>query len=449
MNITVLGVGKVGENLVKQFVKDGHDVVVIDTKGSEVERLVNYYDVMGTVGSGLEKETLVSSGVAFCNVFIACTSYDEVNILACILAKKLGAKHTIARVRNPELYSQVDTMKNEFGLDLAFNPEYRTSTAISHILKFPSANSVESFAGGRAIMVSFTIEEGNSLIGKSLVEIASYGYKMLFAIVVRGEQTLIPKGNFVIEEGDEVHIIAKETELIAFCKKIKIFKPRAKSVFIVGGGRVSYYLAKELTKNGVSVKIMELDKNRAEQLADELSGVSILCGDATDQSLLEEESLRNSDALVALTGTDETNVIISMYAKSRKVDKVVTKINKEAVSDMVKHMGLDTIISPKEVIASYIIKFIRACGVNKGDNINALYRLHDNVEALEFTATSDCEFLGVALKDLKVKKDLLIGGIVRDGEYILPSGESQIIEGDRVIVVASLNTVTQLADIVK
>ncbi len=449
MKISILGIGKVGRNLVKTFAGDNHDVVVIDKSREAVSSLVNDFDVKGVVGGGIEKEAMIEADVGSSDLFIACTSRDEVNILSGVLAKKLGAKKTIARVRDPELFNEIKGMQEEFGLDLAFNPELRTADAISHVLKFPSANSVESFAGGRAIMVSFSIEAGNPIIGKSLIEIANYGYKLLFAIVVRGEKTFVPRGDCVIEEGDEVYIIAKETELANFCKKIKIFKPRAKTVFIVGGGRIAYYLAKDLCDSGVSVKIMEKDNDECVELSKNLPKASVLCGDGTDMGALEEENFKHADALVALTGMDETNVIISLYAKEKKIDKVITKINRTPVIEMVKDLGLDTIVSPKEAIASHIIRFVRATSEGGDDKINSLYRLHDKVEAIEFDLNDEGIFADKKLKELKIRKDVLIGGIVRNGEYILPSGDCQITLGDKVIIIAPSNTVTELADVLK
>lgn len=449
MKISVLGVGKVGRNLVKTLVNDNHDVVAIDKSRARISKLVNEFDINGIVGGGVEKETMLQADVGLSDVFIACTSRDEVNVLSSILAKKLGAKATIARVRDPELFDEINGMKEEFGVDLAFNPELRTAHAISQVLKFPSANKVESFAGGRAIMVPFTIEKGNTIIGKSLIEIANYGYKLLFAMVVRGEDTFIPRGDFVIEEDDEVYIIAKEAELVNFCKKIKIFKPRAKSVFIVGGGRISYYLAKDLIDGGVSVKIMEKDEDKCEKLSVDLDKATILCGDGTDMNALDEENFKNTDALVALTDMDETNVIISLYAKEKKIDKVVTKINRNHVLEMVKTIGLDTIISPKEVIANHVIKFVRATELGKDEKINSLYRIHDKIEAIEFDVVDDGIFSDKTLKELKIRKDVLIGGIVRQGEYILPSGDCQISVGDKVIVLAKANAVSELADVLK
>ena len=263
MKIIVVGAGKVGTTLIENFVKEGHDVVVVDLDEKTVNYVVNRLDANGVVGSGLERQTLSDAGVESADFLIASTSRDELNILCCVLAKKLGVKRTIARVRDPQLFSEIDSMREYLGLDLAFNPELQTALEISQVLKFPSAKSVDTFADGKALMVEFDISASNPICGKTLMQIsATYGYKLLFCMIIRGDKVFIPRGDFTVMENDVVYIIAKESELAAFCKSLKIFKPRAKSVFIIGGGKIGYYLSKELLKDGVSVKILESDKPR-------------------------------------------------------------------------------------------------------------------------------------------------------------------------------------------
>ncbi|MBR1983996.1 MAG: Trk system potassium transporter TrkA, partial [Clostridia bacterium] len=384
MKIVILGVGKVGDTLVKNLINENHDIVVIDQNAEIVNKIVNRYDVKGIIGSGIERDVLSSAEVSTANLFIACTSRDEINVLTCVLAKKLGVERTIARVRDPELFKEMGNMTDVFGLDLVFNPEYRTAMEISQILKFPSAKNVESFANGKALMIEFPILKGNPIIGKSLIEIAEYGHKILFAMIERGEEVIIPRGVTKIQENDNVHIIATESEMTAFCKKLKIFKPRSKSIFIVGGGRVCYYLAKELAKSNTSVKIMESDLDRCQFLSEVLPKADVINSDATDQQGLEEENIKGTDACVVLTGSDETNVIVSLYAVKNKVQKVITKIANENVIDMVENMDLDSIVSPKTVIANHILRYVRATNVFASDVINNLYKLNDKTEALEF-----------------------------------------------------------------
>ena len=447
MKIVILGVGKVGDTLVKNLINENHDIVVIDQNAEIINKIVNRYDVKGIIGSGIERDVLSSAEVSTANLFIACTSRDEINVLTCVLAKKLGVERTIARVRDPELFKEMGNMTDVFGLDLVFNPEYRTAMEISQILKFPSAKNVESFANGKALMIEFPILKGNPIIGKSLIEIAEYGHKILFAMIERGEEVIIPRGVTKIQENDNVHIIATESEMTAFCKKLKIFKPRSKSIFIVGGGRVCYYLAKELAKSNTSVKIMESDLDRCQFLSEVLPKADVINSDATDQQGLEEENIKGTDACVVLTGSDETNVIVSLYAVKNKVQKVITKIANENVIDMVENMDLDSIVSPKTVIANHILRYVRATNVFASDVINNLYKLNDKTEALEFIVNENFRYIGKKLKDLKLKSNTLIGGIVRGNEFILPSGESEFNVGDTVIVVTEKNQVSDFLEI--
>lgn len=450
MKIIVIGVGKVGATLIESFVEEGHDVIVVDSDENKVSAAVNKYDVNGIIGGGLERSVLADAGVEGADFFIACTSRDETNVLCCVLAKKLGAKRTIARVRDPQYFKEMENLREYLGLDLAFNPEYRTALDIEKVLKFPSATSIESFAGGKALLVEFGISRENPINGKSLMQISGeYGYKLLFCMVKRGDKVFIPRGDFVIRENDGVYIIATEAELTAFCKKLKIFKPHAKVVLIIGGSKIAYYLSDRLIKNGVSVKIIENDRVRCEELSAALPEATVLFGDGTDRTILCEEGVKNCDACVSLTGVDEENVIISLYAQMLGVGKAVAKVDRPTVSDMVIKLGLDTVVSPRNSIANHIIRFVRHELSEKETGITALYRLHDDVEAAEFTVDDDFSGTGEKLCDLKIKKNVLIGGVVRGGEFILPVGETRFLMGDRVIVVAAESQITSLNGILR
>lgn len=450
MNIIIVGAGKVGETLVKNFINENHDIVVVDVNPETVSNVVNRYDVMGIVGGGLERSVLTDAGVSKADFLIACTSRDEMNILCCVLARKLGAKRTVARVRDPEYFKEVDGMRGELGLDFAFNPELATANEIAQVLKFPSAINVESFAGGKATMAEFEISKDNPINEKSLMEIATnYSKKILVAMVCRGEEVFIPRGDFVIKSGDRIHIIATESEITAFCKRLKIFKPRAKSVFIVGGGKIAYYLSQMLLSSGVDVKIAENNEQRANELSAMLSKATVLFGDGSDNEFLDEESLKNNDACVTLTGMDEENVIISLYAKQGGVGKVITKIDRPSLVKMVSGLGLDTIVSPRNVIANHIVRFVRAHQVEASGGIDTLYKLHDKVEAAEFTVGEGFSGVGKSLKDISIKQNVLIGGIVRGDKFIQPSGDSKLEKGDKVVVVTAASQITELAQILK
>ncbi len=450
MNIIISGVGKVGGTLVETLIKENHNIVVIDKDAKTVEHIINKYDVNGIVGNGSERDILIDAGIAKADFFIASTSHDEANILCCVLAKTFGAKYTIARVRDPEYFKEEDTIKEYLGIDMLFNPEYRTAIEIARVLKFPSAKNVETFAGGLANMVEFTITENNPLINKSLIEINNeYKSKVLFAIVHRDEKLIIPHGDFIIQENDTVLVIAPENEISAFFKKLHTFKMRAKSVFIIGGGKVAFYLARELLKSGISVKILENNEERCRELSENLSGATIILADGTDKEILEEEKLKNADACVTLTGMDEENVIISLYAILSKVKKVVTKIDRPSVSEMVKMLGLDTVVSPRYVIANHVLRFVRAHQGEASADINTLYKIYNEAEAIEFSVDEDFSKVNVPLKDLSIKRDILVGGIIRGNEFILPSGSSEIKVGDKVIIVATEKQITELNEILR
>ena len=452
MNLVIIGAGKVGETLIENLVKENHDITVVDIDATTVQNVLNHYDVQGVVGGGIERSVLLQAGADKADFFIACTSRDEMNILSCVLARKLGAKKTIARVRDPEYFKEMDNMREDLGLDFAFNPELATAIDIAQVLKFPSAKNVEKFADGKAKMVEFEILENNPIKDKSLKEISKeYGNKFLFGVVNRGDKAYVPNGDFVMKAGDVVSIIASETEITSFFKKIKTFKPRAKMVFIVGGGKIAYYLAKELSDSGVSVKIMEKDESRAEALSAVLPSVTVLLGDGTEQDSLEEENFKRADACVTLTGMDEENVIISLFAKQSGVDKIITKVDRASVLKMVGQLGLDTVVSPRNVIANHIIRFVRAYqNVNVGDDgINTLYRIGEQAEVIEFTTGENFVGKDKALKELSIKEGVLLGGIIRNDEFISPSGDSKIKVGDRVIVVTAGQQITELSKILK
>ena len=450
MNIVIVGAGKVGETLIGNLVHEKHNLAIVDSDYEIIKSVVNRYDVKGIVGGGLERNVLLDAGVDKADLLIACTSHDEMNILCCVLAKKIGVHGTIARVRDPQYFKEMENMRTDLGLDYAFNPELATALEIAQVLKFPSARSVESFAGGRTRMAEFEITIHNPLVGNSLYRISKeYGNKILIGVVQRDNKIIIPHGDYIVQTGDIIHIIGDEQEVVSFCKKINIFKRRAKSVFIIGGGKITYYLAKELLSSGVSVKIVEKDEERAQELSEQLPKATILIGDGTYQEILDEENLKNTDACITLTGMDEENVMISLYAMQSKVDKVITKIDRPSVLDLVNMLGLGTVVSPRNVIANHIVRFVRSYSSAKDESADTLYKIGNKAEALEFTVPDGFEGVNIPLKQLTLKKNVLIGGIVRNNEFILPSGDSTLNVGDRVIVVTEAKQFTKLSQILK
>ena len=449
MNLIIIGAGRVGNTLISNFITEKHDIVVIDIDNSVVQNLVNKHDVNGITGSGLERDVLLSAGIERADFVIASTTQDEKNILCCALAKKFGAKHTIARVRNPEIFKEMNNMKEIFGIDFFFNPELQSAQEIVQVLKYPSAKSVETFSDGKASMLEFVIAKDSPLADKQIIQIAKeYGKDFLFGLVKRGDTAFIPHGNFVVKANDTVHLITAESSLYNITKRLQIFKRSAKSVFIVGGGTIAYYLAKELLDSKIDVKIVENNEQRADELAQILPRATILLFDATNQEYLDEEKMQDSDAFVALTGMDEENVITSIYAKNKGVQKVITKVDKMSTLNLISELNLDTIISPRNIIANQIIRFVRA-NQTSTSNIKTLYKLHDLAEAMEFVVDASFEKVDIPLKDLNINHNVLIGGIVRNGEFILPEGKTVIKENDKVIVLTIDTQITGLNQIIK
>ncbi len=449
MNLVILGVGKVGGTLVENLVKENHNIVVIDNNPKTLENIVSKYDVKGIIGSGISRSVLSDAGVSKADFFIASTSRDEVNIVCSVLAKKMGARYTVARVRDPEYFKEISDMKAELSLDMAFNPEYKTALEIANVLKFPSAVNVENFTDSSVSVVDFLVAENNPVIGKRIMDIVKeYSSNLIFAMVSRNGKEHIPLGSFEIEEGDKISVIGKDKEIAAFCKKLHIYKMPAKSAFIIGGGKIGFYLARELCKNGIDVKVVEKDEKRCETLSSALPNANVILGDGSSQELLEEEGLKDYDACVTLTGMDEENAMLSLFAKQLKVNKVVTKIDRPSLLKMVKSMGLDSACSPREIIANSILRFVRSRQGDFDGRVMRLYRLGETVEALEFIVGESFP-CGVPIKEIKFQKDILICGIVRNGEYVLPVGDSTFTAGDKIIVAAPARKISEISEILR
>ena len=450
MKVVIVGIGKIGESLATRLLKEKHDVTVVDEDYQTVDDIVNRSDVKGVVGNCLERHILSEAEVDKADCFFACTPRDELNILSAVLAKKMGAKRVVARVRDPKYLSSLESLKDELNVDMIFNPEYRTALEIRQILKFPSAISADSFASGKVSLTEFRIPEDSPIRDMTVRDAArTAGGNMLFAVVSRDNKVYIPNGDFVLQANDLVHIAAEEKDLLELSKKINVFKQKAKSVVILGGGRISYYLAKELLADGVKVKIIEIDEDRCRELDAELTKATVICADGTETDVLEEEGIRSADALIAMTGMDEENAVISLFAASLGHLKVVPMITSTPLAKMVRRLGLDCVIAPHEVIADQLVRFVRANQVDEGEGINALYRIHDKAEAIEFTVQPDFPGIGIPLKSLKVKNNVLLCGVVRDGDFILPSGETTLNVHDKVLVVTGVKQVTELDQILK
>ena len=454
MKIVIAGCGKIGAAVLSNLVSEGHDVVVIDNDDSVITYLTNIHDVMGVCGSGTDYETLSEAEVQNAELFFAATGSDELNMLSCFIAKKMGAAHTIARIRNPEYNSSsFSFMKQNLGLSMSVNPEMLAAHELHNILRLPSAVNIETFCQNSFEMVELRLKQDSPLDGVRLMDLRTrYKAKFLVGAVRRGDEVYIPDGNFVLKSGDRIGLTASPTEMLRILKSIGVLQKRAKNVMLFGGGRISFYLAKMLISGGHTVKIIEKDPQLCQFFSDELGSEAIMIhGDGTHQELLQEEGLTEQDAFVSLTGMDEQNILIACYAAAQNVPKVITKVNREELMDMAERLGLDSIISPKHTVANILVQYARALQNSLGSSVETLYKLMDDkVEALEFIVKSDtARGIGKKLRDLKLKPNILIAGIIRDRKTVIPTGDDMILPDDRVVVLAANQRLQDFSDIFK
>lgn len=449
MKIVIIGSGKVGSNLSQSLSKEGHDITIIDCNTEALQKIQNTQDVMCIVGNGADVDTLLEASVEKTGLLIATTHHDELNILCCLIAKRLGAKKTISRVRTPLYYKQIDLIKDDLHLSMVINPEYTTANEILRVLLFSPAVKLEVLAKGRFELVEYKLKENSNIIGKSLAEIYKHTkIKCLICTVERDNQIYIPSGNFVLQANDKINISASHKELEKFFKSLGSTKTKIKNVMIVGGGRICYYLTKQLIPLGIRVKIFEINLDKCKELAEKFPKATIIHGDGTDQELLMEEGLNEVDAFVSLTGIDEENIVMSLYAKNNSNAKVITKINRDSYHEITSQLGLDCVLAPKNLTVSSILSYVRSLD-NTNSNIEALYHIVGNkAEAIEFRIKNDIPCLvGIPLKDVVLKKNILIGGIIRKREPIIPNGNTCIQIGDTVIIICKDYHFSDITDI--
>lgn len=452
MKIIIVGCGKVGNKLIEQLSHEKeHDITVIDTRANVVENAVNEYDVMGVVGSATDIDTLSEADVEKADVMIAVAGSDELNLIICLMAKKLGNCQTIARVRKPEYFKTINLIKDDLGLTMVVNPEQAAASEIARVLRFPTAIKIDTFAKGRVEILNFEVTEGSVLDGLKLMDFSSkIGIPILICGVERGKEAFIPSGNFVIHSKDLISIIAPIGEAGKFFKKIGVRTNRVKDALIVGGGETSYYLAKRLLKTGIDVKIIEQKQERCDELFQLLPEATITHGDGTDNKLLIEEGLEKYDSFISLTNIDEENVLLSLYAKSITKGKVVTKINRIEYGNVIDDLQLGTTIYPKNITAEYILRFVRAKQNSYGSGIETMHFILDGkAEALEFRVKENSPISNKKLMDLKLKENILIACITRGGKIIIPHGQDMILPGDTVIIVTLKEGFTDISDILR
>lgn len=451
MKIVIIGAGKIGLSLARCLSEDGNAVTIIDSNPKTVEDTVNALDVNGVMGNGVNITVQKDAGVNKSDVLIATTFSDEINMLCCLIAKKLGVKRTVARIRDPEYSRQFILMLDMMGLDFAVNPELESASEMSRLLRYPTAISLDSFAKGRVDLAEMIISEGSPLDGLKISEITrTLDVRLLVCAIQRGEEVIIPNGESVILAGDKIHFTAGHEQLTAFFNKIGAYAKKLRNVLIIGGGRIAYYLARRLQDSGMSVKIVEKDEKRCLELSEMLPKAEIIHGDGTDQSLLDEIGFAQFDACVAATGVDEENIIISMYAKHGGMSKIITKISKSTMMNMLNSVGIDTVISPRELTENLILSYVRALKNTEGSSVITLHKLVDGrVEALEFRVSDNSAVINKPLFELDLKGGLLISCIIRGNNIIIPGGRDVILPGDSVIVTTVNQQLSDLDDILK
>lgn len=450
MNIIVVGCGKIGTILIESLSAEGHDITAIDNDPAVIKEITNIYDIMGVCGSGTDCSVLEEAGVEKARLIIAATGSDEFNMLSCFIAKKMGARHSIARIRDPQ-YNQnsLGFLRENLNLSMALNPDLLTAQELFNILKLPGAVKVETFSRRNFEMIELVIKSGSILCGMTLSNLrGKFTSRFLVCVVCRGEDVYIPDGNFELREGDRIGISADIAELHKFLKESSITQKQARKVVILGGSKISYYLAKALTEGGTSVKIIEKNLEKCEQFSEKLPKAVIIHGDGTEQELLLEEGIESADAFVALTNLDEQNILISIFASNHNVPKTIAKVNRKALISMSDKLGLDTVVSPKSITSDVVVSYARALENTEGSTIETLYNLFDGkAEALEFKVTTESKATNIPLKDLKTKPNTLIAGIIRGRRAITPTGDDCILPSDRVIIITSGNRLSDITDI--
>lgn len=452
MRIIVVGCGKVGETIVKCLSNESHDIAVIDVDPGVVEDMSEQFDVLGVVGNGASYSVLREAGVEDADLLIAVTDSDEQNLLCCLFARKVGNCNTIARVRNPVYSEEIGYIKEELGLSMTVNPEYAAAEEVARLLRFPSAIKIETFAGGRAELLQFVIPSGSILDNTPLKDLpGKLDAKILVGAVERGGDAIIPDGSFVLKAGDTLSLVSAPRDAKKFFLKLGVDIHRVNNAMIVGGGKIAFYLAKMLLASGIRVKILENDKRRCQELSDAIPGALIIYGDGSDQDVLREEGIDSCESFVSLTGIDEQNIFMSLFAKQvNPKAKIVTKTNRINMNYILDKLELDSQIHPKDITSETIVSYVRAMQNSIGSNVETMYNvIEDKVEALEFVIREKSPVVGIPLAELKTKKNVLVASIIRRGNIIMPNGTSTIEVGDSVVIFTTGKGFGDITDILE
>lgn len=451
MDIIVVGCGKVGQTLAVQLNNDGNNITVIDISGEKVSEVTDRHDIMGVVGNGATHAVQQEAGIKNADLLIAVTGSDELNLLCCLIAKKAGNCQTIARVRNPQYSSEAPFLKDELGLAMIINPEYASAAEIARILRFPSAIKIDTFAKGQVELLKFRLPEDSPIVGMAVKDIMmKFKCDVLICTIERDGEAYIAKGDSVFRERDIVSLVAAPKKATDFFNKIKYKTRSVRDVMIVGGGEITHYLADILLKSDISVKVIEKNKEKCEEMCCSLPGVTVIHGDAVDQGILMEEGLENAGAFVALTNLDEENILLSLFAKNKNKGKLIAKINRIEFDDVVSQLDLDTVIYPRHLTSESIVRYVRAMKNTIGSNVETLYIvIKDKVEASEFIVRENSAITGVPLGELKFKDNVLVAAILRDRKVIIPHGGDVIQPGDAVVIVSEIMSLHDITDVLR
>jgi len=438
MRIVIAGDGKVGFNVAQQLSQEGHDLTIIDNKSEALRDSLNQLDILCVQGDVCNVDVQREAGVEDCDLLIACTSQDEINLLACMVGRKLGAGQTIARTRNPEHVTMIDYLRGELGITFTVNPELSAAQEISRVLRFPAAMQIDTMFSGNLEIAEYKLSGKNPMIGQKLMQLPNLQRaNVLVCAVQRDGEVTIPRGDFEFREGDVATVMARPAEMARFCADIRILRNSARNVMIVGGSRIAYYLAHDISAMGMRVKIIEQNRQRCLELIDRLPRVQIVHADGTDQNVLLEEGLLETDGFVALMGNDEQNMILSMCASYYGVEKVIAKVDHMNFPELLRKTGLETIITPKDLTTNSIVRHVRAMQNTQGNNVEAMRQVvQDQAEALQFIVRDQFAYPNVLLSQLPLKPSVLIGAIQRDGHCFIPKGQDCIRIGDNVIIIS-------------
>lgn len=451
MKIIIIGCGKVGRTLAQQLSEEQHDIVMVDTQPQKLQEFSEEVDAMYLAGNGASISIQDEAGIRTADILIAVTGSDELNLLCCLIAKKVSKCHTIARVRNPIYSQEIGFIRERLGVSMSLNPELATATEIARILRFPSAIQIDTFAKGRVELLKFKLKPEFQMDGLAVSELAErFKCDILICGVQREDGVAIPRGDFVLRDNDVISIVAAPKNSAAFFKKIGLATHQVRNALIVGGGTLGYYLAKQLLYMKIKVRIVEKDKERCEELSELLPEASIINGDGTDKKLLMQSGLPSAEALITLTNIDEENIFLSLFAKEQSSAKLVTKVNRIAFDSIIEKLDLGSVVYPKYITADYILQYVRAMQNSIGSNVETLYQILDNkAEALEFYIREKGPLVDVPLMDLPLKNDLLVCCINHHGKIIIPRGHDRIQVGDTVIIVTARKGLQDINDILR